>query len=71
MNPIPRNDTHQTGKSFAPKCEERPNCGSTENNSECLCSGMWGPYNLEIVDTVQIPSGLKPGKYVLGWRWGT
>ena len=23
----------------------------------------------QVVDTVKIPAGLKPGKYVLGWRW--
>ena len=32
-NPIPRNDTRNTGKSFPPRCEEIPNCGSTEVNS--------------------------------------
>ena len=40
MNPIPRNDTKQTGQSFKPKCEEVPNCGSTEVMSQCFCSGM-------------------------------
>ena len=34
-----RNDTAQTGKSFSPRCEERPDCGSTKVESECLCSG--------------------------------
>ena len=23
-------------------------------NSACLCSGMWGPYGLQIVDTLQV-----------------
>merc|ERR1712066_329476 len=69
MNPIPRNDTRQTGESFPPRCEEIPNCGSTEVNSKCRCSGMWGPYDLLIVDILQIPASLSPGKYVLGWRW--
>jgi len=68
MNPIPRNDTMQTGQSFKPRCEEIPNCGSKLVKSTCLCSGMWGPYNLEIVDMLQIPKTLKPGDYVLGWR---
>ena len=40
MNPIPRNDTKQTGQSFKPRCEEVPNCGSTEVMSQCFCSGM-------------------------------
>ena len=35
-----RNDTAQTGKSFSPRCEERPDCGSTKVESECLCSGI-------------------------------
>jgi len=69
MNPVPRNDTAQTGRSFRPRCEERPDCGSTSLNSNCLCSGMWGPYNLEIVDTLELPASLQPGQYVLGWRW--
>lgn len=70
MNPIPRNDTHQTGASFAPRCKEVPNCGSTSRlDSKCTCSGMWGPYNLEIVDKVQVPHDLPQGDYVLSFRW--
>lgn len=69
MNPIPRNDTQNTGESFKPRCKEIPNCGSTEVNSDCLCSGMWGPYDLQIVDTLLVPEHLEPGEYVLGWRW--
>jgi hypothetical protein len=34
----------------------------------CKCSGDWND-EVEIVDTVRIPSDIKPGKYVLGWRW--
>jgi hypothetical protein len=37
------------------------------------CTGMTDGSNaspaLEIVDRVMIPKGLKPGAYVLGWRW--
>jgi len=69
MNPIPRNDTANTGESFKPRCKEIPDCGSTELNSKCLCSGMWGPYDLLIVDTLKVPDNLSPGDYVLGWRW--
>jgi len=68
MNPIPRNDTSNSGQSFPPRCEEVPDCGSTLVNSKCLCSGMWGPYGLQIIDTLQVPH-LPPGDYVLGWRW--
>ena len=53
-NPLPRNDTAQTGKSFPPKCQEVPDCGSTLVNSKCKCSGMWGPYDLLIVDILQV-----------------
>lgn len=71
-NPVPRawrlkngqwapDSNHlQTGVGFQPLCE---------NVENYTCTGMWGPYNLEIVDRVQIPSTLKPGSYVLGWRW--
>merc|ERR1712142_945566 len=69
MNPIPRNDTKQTGQSFRPRCEERPDCRSTMVMSNCLCSGIWGPYDLTIVDKLQLPGDLVPGDYVLGWRW--
>lgn len=69
MNPIPRNDTSSTGKSFEPRCPEVPNCGSKKVESKCRCSGMWGPYNLRIVDKVRVPGDLTPGEYVLGWRW--
>jgi len=69
MNPIPRNDTIQTGQSFKPRCDEIPDCGSTKVMSRCLCSGMWGPYNLQIVDQLRLPSNLPEGDYVLGWRW--
>ena len=51
------------------RCKEMPNCGSTNVNSQCFCSGMWGPYDLLIVDTVQIPKNLTPGDYVVGFRW--
>jgi len=37
----------------------------------CRCSGdsVGDLPQLEIVDKVMIPAGLKPGAYVLGWRW--
>ena len=63
------------GLSFEPKCKEVAECrvdsGSvvTAMDNPCRCSGEWGPYNMEIVDEIMIPAGLKPGKYVLGWRW--
>ena len=40
----------------------------------CKCSGFSSPIgpllpNLEIVDRLQIPDTLEPGRYVLQWRW--
>jgi len=40
----------------------------------CKCSGSpnvfaWLEPTLEIVDVLKLPDGLKPGKYVLNWRW--
>jgi hypothetical protein len=49
----------QTGEGFEPFCDNTP-----ENS----CSGEWGPYNMEIVDKVQIPKDLPEGDWVLGWR---
>ena len=76
MNPIPRNDTAQTGASFAPRCNETcTGCGTPGDKGEdclsCRCTGMWGAPNLEIVDHVALPWMLPPGDYVLGWRWDT
>ena len=45
-------------RSFPPRCEEVADCGSTEVNSRCRCSGMWGPYDLLIVDTLQVSSDI-------------
>jgi len=61
-NPVPRNGA------FEPICDEVPNCGDSAIESKCRCSGMWGPYDLEIVDLVQLPADLEPGDWVLGWR---
>lgn len=72
MNPVPRawrladhtwpnqgSNHMQTGEGFQPKCTEEGNF---------TCTGAWGPYNVEILDQVQLPTNLPPGKYVLGWR---
>ena len=60
-NPLPRNDTANTGASFPPQCDEREDCGSTEVNSRCRCSGMWGPYDLLIVDILQVKQEIGDG----------
>ena len=48
---------------------------ATGPRSTCRCSG-WSSGagspllpNLEVVDSVRIPKGTKPGEYVLQWRW--
>jgi len=72
--PIPRtvNEWNMYGASFEPVCEESEECRNshykTPADGVCKCSGDWND-EVEIVDKVQIPAGLKPGKYVLGWRW--
>ena len=32
-----------------------------------LCSGWYGPDNLEVVDSVRVPADLPAGKYVVQW----
>ena len=52
---------------FAPPCDE--------TNAPGLCSGNQGPRQtadgttVAVVDTLRVPAGIAPGKYVLGWRW--
>lgn len=77
-NPIPRawRDVHgnwgkgsnqfQTGEGFQPVCIDN---GEDPIGNQYSCTGMWGPYNLEIVDRVVIPDNIPTGKYVLGFRW--
>lgn len=81
--PLPRGpwSWHMSGPSFEPVCEESeacknahitpPECLGPEKPCECKCSGdgIGDLPQLEIVDQVLIPEGIKPGKYVLGWRW--
>ena len=66
------------GATFEPVCEESEACRSSYDKAPprdgpghhpvCRCSGDWN-YDVEVVDTVQIPANLKPGRYVLQWRW--
>jgi len=77
-NPIPRfaSQWEDEGASNEPVCEESQACKDTATScskspcfiqGDCRCSGTLR--SLEIVDKVQIPANLKPGRYVLGWRW--
>jgi len=79
-NPIPTVLWEREGPSFAPVCEESEECRKyatvatfQETPGVCKCSGHsnGGPLlpNLEIVDVVAIPRDLRPGRYVLQWRW--
>ena len=81
---IPSGLWQREGPSYQPVCEESEACLkglSTFRDYEaytmgvCRCSG-WSSGsgspllpNLEVVDSVLIPKGTKPGKYVLQWRW--
>ena len=74
--PIPRtaNEWMMYGANFEPVCAESKKCSNSTSPREyrkaavCKCSGDWND-QVKIVDRVRIPAGLKPGKYVLGWRW--
>jgi len=75
-NPIPDDTSrcYNQCREFPPPCKgEIPECEITKflygQDATCLCSGAWGPYNMEIVDDVIIPADLTPGEWVLGWRW--
>mmetsp|Transcript_110706 Transcript_110706/g.220087 ORF Transcript_110706/g.220087 Transcript_110706/m.220087 type:complete len:377 (-) Transcript_110706:63-1193(-) len=72
MNPLPRVDATKypdAMDAFPAPCYD-PNAPSDANVSvQGLCSGWYGPDNLEVVDTVRVPVDLTPGEYVVQWRW--
>jgi len=77
-NPIPAISWEREGPSFAPVCEESDACRAAISSGVwtagvCRCSGYSnaGPLlpNVEMVDTLQLPAHLAPGRYVLQWRW--
>lgn len=63
------------GASFAPLCDESPECtGAVRKKAPfmtCQCSGegVGDIPTLEIVDRVMIPKGLPAGEWVISWRW--
>jgi len=70
MNPIPRVDSTMypdAEDGFPALCYD-PNAPPDHGHGG-LCSGWYGPDNLEIVDTVRIPADITPGQYVVQWRW--
>jgi hypothetical protein len=69
-NPLPRVDSALSPGSWdafpAPCYDPNP---PKDGGYGGLCSGWYGPDNLEVVDSVRIPPHLAAGKYVLQWRW--
>lgn len=68
-NPLPRVDSARwpnVSDSFPAPCYD-PNAPG-EGQYGGLCSGWYGPDNLEVVDTVRVPA-VAPGQYVVQWRW--
>jgi len=61
LNPVPRTDH---GEAQPAMCNET----ATERCTE-MQDGSSAQPDFEIVDRIKIPNGLKPGAYVLGWRW--
>jgi len=56
----------QTGMGFQPICN--PDSEEDRTGTHQSCTGMWGPYNMEIVDKVLIPIEIPKGDWVLNWR---
>ena len=72
-NPIPlseasHNDSSSGRPAFAPPCQEAVDCHGDRPDNSCRCSGSWGPFDLEVVDTLAVPRALPPGDYVMQWR---
>jgi len=68
MNPLPRTDSTKYPSAYdgfpAPCYEPNP---PRDGGWGGLCSGWYGPDNLEIVNSVRVPA--TPGRYVLQWRY--
>jgi len=70
MNPLPRTDSAKDPNAmdaFPAPCYD-PNA-PFDGGHGGLCSGWYGPDNLEIVDALRVPAHLTPGKYVVQFRW--
>merc|ERR1719461_836926 len=50
--------------SFDPPCDETGNQGRCSGNQPSK-----GGTTVAVVDWLEIPKNIEPGKYVLGWRW--
>ena len=71
MNPLPQNPTAD----FPPPCKagtspkvRAPMAVGQYGYNPGPCAGNW-PTTVNIMDTVRIPKHIKPGSYVLSWRW--
>merc|ERR1712183_47909 len=55
---------------FPPPCKEPgyPNHPPQNWRDEGHCSGVW-TNNITMYDYLRVPEHLKPGEYVLGFRW--
>lgn len=72
MNPLPRADSTKYPNAmdaFPAPCYDPNAPADSEAAYQGLCSGWYGPDNLEIVDSVRLPARLAPGPYVVQWRW--
>ena len=58
---------------FAPACDDSwltvhpTDAGATGSEVQGECSGDWT--NGQIVDHVIVPADIRPGAWVVGWRW--
>ena len=71
MNPLPRADATKypdAMDAFPAVCYD-PNAPADGSGADGLCSGWYGPDNLEVVDSVRVPRSLEAGDYVVQWRW--
>lgn len=71
MNPLPQSPTAD----FPPPCKagtkppvRAPMAVGKYGTNPGPCAGNW-PTTVTIMDTVRVPAYLKPGDYVLSWRW--
>lgn len=66
LNPLP--DREQFGKRQGQLTFPAPCNDNTDPPTKGLCSGE-RPFQVAVVDALQIPTDLQPGHYVLGFRW--